>query len=122
MDFKNKSEPIYKQIADIVKYDIAARNIDASDKLPSIRELALKYKVNPNTIVRALNELENEELIYTDRTNGKFVTSDINLINNLKKNISKNDTRDYIAKLKDVKITLDEAKVLISSLWEEKYE
>lgn len=122
MDFNNKSEPIYKQIADIIKYDIAAKKIDESEKLPSIRDLALKFKVNPNTVVRALSELENERLIFTDRTNGKFVTSDKEIINSLKSNISNLDTIEYIVKLKDLNISKDEALSLLQSLWEENYE
>jgi DNA-binding transcriptional regulator YhcF (GntR family) len=50
------------------------------EKIPSVRDLALLSKVNPNTMQKALGELEEINLIYTERTNGKYVTSDSNLI------------------------------------------
>lgn len=49
-------------------------------RLPSVRDLAAQAKVNPNTIQKALVELEKLGLVYTERTNGKFVTYDIELI------------------------------------------
>ena len=57
--------------------------------MPSVRELALIMKVNPNTMQKALAELENEQLIYTERTNGKYVTEDEELIEKIKKKIGK---------------------------------
>ena len=53
--------------------------------MPSVRELALIMKVNPNTMQKALAELEDEKLIYTERTNGKYVTEDEKLIEKTKK-------------------------------------
>ena len=75
MNYNFDSErPIYLQIIDFIKNQIINGTLKSGDKIPSVRELALTFKVNPNTIVKALYFLETEKLIYTDRTNGKFVT------------------------------------------------
>ena len=54
------------------------------EKLPSVRDFSTTFKVNPNTMQKALAELESMKLIYTERTNGKFVTKDEKLIEKLK--------------------------------------
>ena len=61
-------------------------------------------KVNPNTIQKALAELENEKLIYTERTNGKFVTEDEKLIELVKNNLAKEKVNNYLTSMKDIGI------------------
>ena len=68
--------PIYVQLLEQIKIQIISGYYAAGERLPSVRDLSLKLKVNPNTLQRALSELEEMGLIYTDRTNGKFVADD----------------------------------------------
>ena len=68
--------PIYIQLVEQLKIYIISGNIDLGEKLPSVRDLSISFKVNPNTMQRALGELEELGLIYTKRTSGKFVTED----------------------------------------------
>ncbi len=82
-EFDNNT-PIYIQLVEQLKTKIISSQISPGERLPSIRELALKTRVNPNTMQKALGELEQLKLIYTDRTNGKFVTEDKNLISKFK--------------------------------------
>jgi len=72
--------PIYRQIADSIKIKIISGVFERGGKIPSVRELALEYGVNPNTAQRALAELERENLLYAERTNGRFVTDDAKAI------------------------------------------
>ena len=72
--------PIYIQLVEQIKISIISGTIESGERLPSVRDLALQTKVNPNTMQKALSELENMGLIYTERTNGKFVTEDKELI------------------------------------------
>ena len=58
--------PIYIQLVDIIKTDIVSGKLSVGSRLPSVRELAFYYKVNPNTMQKALVELEQEKLILTD--------------------------------------------------------
>ena len=77
----NNSVPIYLQIVSEIKKQIVSGKLIPGERIPSVRELALTYKVNPNTMQKALIELEENGLIKTERTNGKFVTEDENIIN-----------------------------------------
>lgn len=88
MNFDNNM-PIYIQLVDELKLEIISGKLKPGDKLLSVREYAFKLKVNPNTMQKALVELENINLIYTERTNGKYVTSDIKLIEKYKNSYAK---------------------------------
>ena len=82
MGFQFKNDiPIYIQIVEQVKRDIILKKYNPNEKIPSVREFSIEFEVNPNTVVKALTELEQQGLIYTKRTNGKFVTGDIDIIN-----------------------------------------
>lgn len=72
--------PIYLQIMDEMKICIASGQLKPGEKLSSVRDLAVRFCVNPNTMQKALIELERENLIFTERTSGKFITSDGGLI------------------------------------------
>ena len=76
----NNDTPIYLQIIDHIKKQIISKKYLPNEKIPSVRELSLKYEVNPNTVQKALTELEDIGLIYTERTNGKFVTNNLKII------------------------------------------
>jgi len=76
--------PIYVQLVEQMKIYIISGKLTPGERLPSVRDLALQSKVNPNTMQKALTELEELKLVYTERTNGKYVTDDINLINKYK--------------------------------------
>lgn len=74
-DFDN-NQPIYLQLVEQLELYIISGKLSPGERLPSVRDLALLAKVNPNTMQRALQELEDKKLIITMRTNGKFVTDD----------------------------------------------
>lgn len=112
MNFDNNI-PIYIQIMDKIKIDIISGSLKPGEKLLSVRELSLNLKVNPNTLQKALSELESLKLIYTERTNGKYVTSDTNLIENFRKEEALNLTQKYIASMKELGITKEE----INTYW-----
>ena len=71
LEFENNI-PIYIQLVEQLKIDIISGKLKPGDRLPSVREFALNLKVNPNTMQKALAELEEEKLIYTERTNKFF--------------------------------------------------
>lgn len=96
----DNERPIYLQLYEIIKLEIVSGKLNCGQKLLSVRELALTYKVNPNTIQKALVELENDKLIYTQRTNGKYVTENKMLINKFKNNMAIELTQKYISDMK----------------------
>lgn len=83
MEFDN-GLPIYSQIAELFKRRIASGELAPGDKVSAVRELAIELGVNPNTMQKALAALEQDSLLYTERTSGRFVTADIELISKLK--------------------------------------
>lgn len=106
----NNSVPIYLQIVSEIKKQIVSGKLVPGERIPSVRELALTYKVNPNTMQKALIELEENGLIKTERTNGKFVTKDENIINKIKNDYADNLTQNYLSEMISLGITKQEIK------------
>ena len=79
------SRPIYLQIVDVIKTNIIAGAYQPGDKLPSVRDLAMEASVNPNTMQRALAQLESDGLAAGGRTAGRTVTEDAAVIEAAKK-------------------------------------
>ena len=102
--------PIYLQIIDTIKKNIAKGKWLPGEKLPSVRELAVAFEVNPNTMQRALSELERDELLYTERTSGRFITKDEALLKNLKKEMAYQLKESYIKGMKELGYTDEEIK------------
>ena len=94
--------PIYIQLVEQLKIYIISGKIMPGDRLPSVRDFALQLKVNPNTLQKALSELEDLKLIYTERTNGKFVTTDQKLIDMYKKKYAFQLSKKYFSSMKDI--------------------
>lgn len=80
----NEQLPIHTQLVGEIIRRVVVGDYPPSSKLPSVREFAMEFQVNPNTMQKALTELETLNIIYTQRTNGKFVTDDATLIQNLR--------------------------------------
>lgn len=100
IDFKNHT-PIYIQIIDELKAKIISGEYKCGQQLPAVRTLALDYKVNPNTVQRSYANLEEEGLVYSDSTNGRFVTNDAKLIEEQKEKIAKEKIEEFINNMKD---------------------
>ena len=106
----NNNSPIYMQIVEKIKQHIIAGELEIGSRLPSVRDLANDFKVNPNTVQKALSELESMGLIFTERTNGKFVTFDRELLLEYKKVLADELTNEYIEKMK--KIGFSKAEII----------
>lgn len=85
----NNNKPIYLQIVDILKLKIISGDLPVDSKLKSVRDLALDFEVNPNTMQRALSELERDNLVYSQRTSGRFVTDNEEIIIQLREDMAK---------------------------------
>lgn len=94
MYFKG-NETIYSQLAEEIKKKIFSGVYVCGSRLPAIRDLAVEYRVNPNTIVRVYQELEEEGLVYTEGTSGKFVTKDETLAKKKKCEYVQNKARRF---------------------------
>lgn len=85
----NSERPIYTQLLEKILFLIISGRYPAGSKLPSVRDLASEASVNPNTMQRAMAELERSGLIYSQRTAGRFVTDDGILIQKMKESIAR---------------------------------
>lgn len=94
--------PIYIQVLEYMKIYLISGVFKSGDKLPSVRDFAITFKVNPNTMQKALAELEDMKLIYTERTNGKYVTKDEKLIEKLKDEYAITLARSYFNGMKRI--------------------
>ena len=103
MDFTfDNNIPIYIQLLDLLKIYLISGVFKCGDKLPSVRDFAITFKVNPNTMQKALGELEDMNLIYTERTNGKYVTKDQKLIDKLKDEYAMTLANSYFQGMKRI--------------------
>ena len=105
----DNERPIYIKLVEIIRIEIVSGKFKKGQRMPSVRELALIMKVNPNTMQKALAELENEQLIYTERTNGKYVTEDEELIEKIKRKLAKEIIDNYLNNMKKIGIDYDSA-------------
>ncbi len=109
MDF-NKNIPIYIQIEEQIKLDIITNKYKPGEKIKSVREFALELKINPNTINRALLELEEQGLIITQRTSGKYITDNKKTIEKEKNKLINKKIEEFMEDMKQLEI--DKSKML----------
>ena len=114
----DSSRPIYLQIIERVQMDIITGRYQPGDKLPSVRDLAQEAAVNPNTMQKALSELERSGLIYSQRTSGRFITEDKELIHQ-KKELAAAEVSAFVAHMKQLGITPEEIRQLLAETIEE---
>lgn len=92
----NSDRPIFIQIIEKIQMDIISGCYSPGDKLPSVRELAQDASVNPNTMQKALSELERTGLVYSQRTSGRFITEDTRMIEQLKSELAKEVVTEFL--------------------------
>lgn len=115
----DSSRPIYLQIIERVQMDIITGRYQPGDKLPSVRDLAQEAAINPNTMQKALSELERSGLIYSQRTSGRFITEDKELIHQMKKELAAAEVSAFVAHMKQLGITPEEIRQLLAETIEE---
>lgn len=98
----DSDRPIYAQILEIIQMQIISGHYKPGDKIPSVRELAADAGVNPNTMQKALSELERSGLILTQRTSGRTVTEDMELIRKMRDEIARGQIQEFINKMKSM--------------------
>ena len=112
-EFENNS-PIYFQMVENIKTMIISGQLSAGERLPSVREIAADNKVNPNTVMKALADLEDMKLIFTERTNGKFVTNDIALIENEKRLYAEKLSEMFVGRMENLGYSIDDIKTFLN--------
>lgn len=112
-DFNDK-EPIYLQIVKKIESKILSGEYKAGDKIESVRDLASIAGVNPNTMQKALLDMEDLGLIITQRTLGKFITDNEEVISNLRKSRVDEKIDVFVSDVKDLGYAVEEVIPMIS--------
>lgn len=111
-------KPVYLQIVDEMKLKIVSGKLAPGEKLPSIRDVALDYKVNPNTVQRSFKELEENQLMETKRGIGSFVTEDEELLVRLRQELLHSKLHYFLESMMELKV---EKAELLRMIEEENY-
>ena len=109
----SNDRPIYLQLMERIQQDIVSGVYSPGDRLPSVRELALEAAVNPNTMQKALSELERRGLVYSQRTSGRFITEDETMLKQLKSQLAEEHIRDFFEKMRQLGFQTEETLALI---------
>lgn len=113
------SRPIYIQLANKIQSDIISGVYQPGDKLPSVRDLAMEAAVNPNTMQKALIELERGGLIYTQRTSGRFISTDLQKMSSMKASLAKDQIRQFMQTMQQFGFKKSEILQFIKETYEE---
>ena len=100
--------PIYLQLEEILLQAIASGQYPAGSRLPAVRELAAEAGVNPNTMQRALTELEREGLLYSQRTAGRFVTDETERIRGKRRELAMTQVQNFLTSMKEMGFSAEE--------------
>ena len=107
--------PIYLQLIEQIKRRIVSGEFPAGSQLPPVRALAEQAAVNPNTMQKAFSELEREGLVFTQRTSGRFITEDKDMIEQLKTMLAQEVIMEFFLQMNGLGFTKEDAIHLIES-------
>ena len=115
----DSDRPIFIQIIEKIQMDIISGVYKPGDKLPSVRELAAEASVNPNTMQKALSELERTGLVYSQRTSGRFITEDTKMIDDIKSEMAREIISQFLENMQKLGFQKDETVSLMKQTIEE---
>ena len=96
----DESRSIWPQLKEVIKRDIISGKYKLGESFPTVRDLAEEAGVNRNTMQRAMSELEDEGLLITNRTSGRVVTDDVDLIVKIRRELAEISAKEYVLKMK----------------------
>ena len=108
--------PIYLQLEEILLQAIASGQYPAGSRLPAVRELAAEAGVNPNTMQRALTDLEREGLLYSQRTAGRFVTDETERIRGKRRELAMTQVQNFLTSMKEMGFSAEETVEMIEQV------
>lgn len=114
--------PIYVQIVEQLEQMIASGILAPGDRLMSVREFAAEANVNPNTMQKALTELERRGIVYSQRTSGRFVTDDPDQLKELRRELARKEITSFLDAMKRLGYTPSETERLLTETINDKKE
>lgn len=115
----DNDRPIYLQLMERIQQDIVSGIYKPGDRLPSVRDLAVEAAVNPNTMQKALSELERSGLVYSQRTSGRFITEDTQLLDEMKTSLASEHILQFLEKMIQLGFQKEETAALIQKALKE---
>ena len=112
--------PIFMQIIEIIQLAIVSGKYAPGDKLPSVRDLASEAAVNPNTMQKALAELERGGLVYSKRTSGRFITEDVQMIAALKSSLARDKIEAFLESMQNLGFQKEDTIALMQEMQNER--
>ena len=112
----SSESPIYAQIMERITLDIVSGIYLPGARLPSVRDLAQDAGVNPNTMQKALSELERTGLVISQRTSGRFITEDLTMVEKTKQNLASMQIREFLEKMEHIGFTKESIIQLIEQI------
>lgn len=117
-EFKD-DRPIYLQLMEQIQLRIVSGLYTAGQKLPSVRDMASEASVNPNTMQKALTELERSGLVFSQRTSGRFITEDMVMIKGIKGELAKEQVQNLLANMEKIGFNNKETILLLEEVAKE---
>lgn len=112
----SSDRPVYLQIAERIKKSVLSGEYSVGEQLPTVRQLALEAAVNPNTVQHAFVELEDEGIIISKGTLGRFVTEDVRVIEVCRREMAEKLVKNFVDSIEQLSITLDQAIEMIKEV------
>mgnify|MGYP006325676479 FL=1 len=109
----NKRDPIYLQLIDYFREKLVSNQLKPGEELPSRREIARKFNINPNTVQRAFSEMEEMSWIYTEPHRPSRVTQDVELIQKIKKDFVRRAVEEFVSSIRTIDISYVEITELV---------
>ena len=115
----DSNRPIYLQLVEELENRIVTGKYPSGSQLPGVRALAQEAAVNPNTMQKALQELERENLVFAQRTAGRFVTQDSQMLQQLRLRLAREQAAAFLAGMEKLGLTKEEALRLAAEMEKE---
>ncbi|MBB6625585.1 GntR family transcriptional regulator [Clostridium gasigenes] len=116
-EFKD-DRPIYLQLIEQIQLRIISGLYKAGGRLPSVRDMASEASVNPNTMQKALSELEKTGIVQSQTTSGRFITDDIRKIEKLKKYLATEQSEKFLRSMESIGFNKEESIIILKELGE----
>ena len=115
----DSGRPIYLQIVERLELSIVSGQFKPGDKVPSVRELAVEAGVNPNTMQKAMVELERQGLVHSERTSGCFITEDEAMITQVREELAKKQIQEFMERMNKMGFDGEEIVTLLQKTMRE---
>ncbi|PEL08173.1 GntR family transcriptional regulator [Bacillus sp. AFS017336] len=116
----NNREPVYLQVVRHFKQQIAKRLLEAGQEIPSRRELAVQFNINPNTVQKAYKEMEEQGLITTERNFPSKITTDIQVLNGVRNELIMEAVNEFVDSIKVINVPVEELLTMVKQNYEQK--